>query len=137
MDAPAQPPTLAGRHVRLRPIYPGDYDYLYALMTDDELCWRYRYRGKTPSPEQFEQQLWQSVAAQFVIEHVGDGQRIGHATSYNANERAGFAHIAVLFDPAVSRTEFAKWSVPTSRRSPAPAPTRQPATTAPCMAPRS
>src|SRR5436190_18418531 len=86
MDAPAQRPILTGRHVRRRPIFHGDYDYLYALTTDEELCGRIRYRGKTPSPEQFEHQLWHNVAAQFVIELVSDGRRIGHVTAFDANE---------------------------------------------------
>jgi RimJ/RimL family protein N-acetyltransferase len=103
----AHGPTLTGRHIRLRPIFPSDYEYLYALATHEQLGWRWRYRGTTPSPESFQQILWHNTLAQFVIEHVEDNRRIGHVSSFDANERAGFCHIGVLFDPGVARSGWA------------------------------
>ena len=97
-------PTLTGRHVRLRAVFPSDYEYLYALANDDELAWRWRYRGASVSPELFQQHLWHNVISQFVVETVESSQRIGHVQAFDASERNGFCHFAVLLDPAVSRS---------------------------------
>lgn len=100
MDAP----RLTGRHVRLRTVFPSDYEYLYALATDEELGWRWRYRGASPSPELFQQQLWNGVLAQFVVEHVETKQRVGFVQAFDASERNGHVHFAVMTDPAVKRS---------------------------------
>jgi RimJ/RimL family protein N-acetyltransferase len=100
-------PLLTGRHVRLRPIMPGDYEYLYLLTTHEKLGWRWRYRGSTPSPELFQQQLWQGVAAQFVVEHLGDQKPIGFVQAFDPNDRNGHCHFAIVLDPALERTGWA------------------------------
>jgi RimJ/RimL family protein N-acetyltransferase/acyl carrier protein len=100
-------PLLTGRHVRLRPIMPADYEYLYVLTTHEKLGWRWRYRGATPSPELFQQQLWQGVAAQFVIEHVGDQKPIGFVQAFDPSDRNGHCHFAIVLDPALERTGWA------------------------------
>lgn len=97
----ATPPPLTGRRTRLRPVFPADYEYLYALSTSERTAHRWRYRGMTPNPEGFTQTLWGGVLAQFLIERRSTGERVGHVTSYDANERNGFCHIAMLTDPAV------------------------------------
>jgi RimJ/RimL family protein N-acetyltransferase len=103
-DAPT--PTLTGRHVRLRPVFPGDYEYLYALATHELTGWRWRYRGTSPSPELFQQQLWQNCVAQFIVEHIADGQRVGHVQAFDANDRNGYCHFGVLLDPALERSAW-------------------------------
>jgi RimJ/RimL family protein N-acetyltransferase len=100
----AQGPTLTGRHVRLRAIYPNDYEYLYALASHEKIGWRWRYRGTSPSPEQFQQQLWQTTVAQFIVERTTDNQRVGFVQAFDASERNGYCHFAILLDPGLERS---------------------------------
>lgn len=102
---------LVGRRVRLRPVQPSDYEYLYALATDDEVSHRWRFRGTTPSPDAFVQLLWQHSVVQFVVEHKESGRRIGHLSAFNADDRNGWCHIGVVIDPALSRTGWALESI--------------------------
>jgi RimJ/RimL family protein N-acetyltransferase len=97
-------PPLAGRHVRLRPITPADYDYLYELETNELLTWRWRHRATTPRPEHFVDMLWQSILAQFVIEHRETKQRLGRVLAYEANDRNGWCHFAIVADPSLNRS---------------------------------
>jgi RimJ/RimL family protein N-acetyltransferase len=98
---------MTGRHVRLRAVFPSDYEYLYALATHEKLGWRWRYRGTTPNPEVFQQNLWQTTVVQFVVERIEDGRSIGHVQAFDADDRNGFCHIGILLDPAVERSGWA------------------------------
>jgi RimJ/RimL family protein N-acetyltransferase len=102
--ATSRQPPLTGRRVRLRSIFPSDYDYLYALATSEDMGYRWRFRGMSPSPEAFPQGLWHQVLAQFIIERVENGQRLGLVVAFDANERNGWCHIAMLLDPNVAGT---------------------------------
>ncbi|MGQ0826605.1 MAG: GNAT family N-acetyltransferase [Actinomycetota bacterium] len=98
---------LIGRRVRLRPVYPTDYEYLYMLATHEAVNHRWRFRGTLPSPEAFSQLLWQNTLVQFIVEHKESEQRIGHMSAFNANERSGWCHIGVVLDPALSHMGWA------------------------------
>lgn len=62
---------------------------------------RYRYRGATPGPRQFEADLWAGVLAQFAICRLDDPTPIGLVTAYNASLNDGHAHVAVCLDASV------------------------------------
>ena len=78
---------------------PRDYPALYRMACDPARCFRWRFRGATPSPKEFEIALWEGVLAQFVIESTGDGRLLGLVVAYGANLRNGHAHIAIALDP--------------------------------------
>jgi RimJ/RimL family protein N-acetyltransferase len=99
-EVPA-PPVLSSRRVRLRPVTPNDYAYLYTLLTDDEIAYRWRYRGATPSPDALAQSLWQGTLAHFVIERRATNQMIGYASAFDANERNGWCHLGLVLDPGL------------------------------------
>lgn len=91
------PPRMRSGRVRLRAIAPRDYPFLYHLATAEEVAYRWRYRGATPSPEEFQQQLWRNVLAQFVVEGVGPqgGWRpIGHVAAFDPSHRDRWVHLA-------------------------------------------
>ncbi len=96
-------PTLTGRRTTLRPVDESDYDFLYALGCDEELGFRWRHRGETPSPDAFHQGLWTGILAQFVICANADSQRVGHVFVYNANFRFQTAFIAMAVKPSLVR----------------------------------
>lgn len=113
-ELPGAPPApegsgapMTGRRVRLRPVFAEDYDYLYALVTAEEVAHRWRFRGVTPSPESFPQLLWHQVLAQFVIERNANRQRLGLVSAFDADTRNGFCHIAMLLAPDLRGTGWA------------------------------
>lgn len=92
----ARPPVLYGRRVALRPVVPADYEFLFTLSTSPEITYRWRTRGHTPSPENFQSMLWDGVLCQFIIERATDGEPLGLITAYNADFRNQTAYLAVL-----------------------------------------
>ena len=84
-------PSLASRTVRLRAVRSGDHDWLYELLAVDSGS-RWRYRGRTPSPAEFHQDLWHGVHSQFVVLDRAD-RPVGLVGSYNVNSVAGHCHV--------------------------------------------
>ena len=62
---------------------------------------RWRYRGATPSPEEFHRNLWQSVLAQFIVQENISDHPIGQVVAFDASHRDGWVHIAALSDPGL------------------------------------
>lgn len=93
-----RPAPLAGRRVRLRPVGPDDYSYLFGLSLDERISFRWRPRGTTPSYEAFVAGLFQGILAQFVIEGP-NGQRLGLISAYNADLKNGVTYLAIVMDP--------------------------------------
>lgn len=93
----ATPPEirLVGRSVALRPLGPGDYEFLRNAEVSEELGPRWRFRGATPSPEMYAQSLWQGVTAQFVIVEAGSPRPIGLVSLYNVEHAQETAYFAV------------------------------------------
>lgn len=89
---------LHGRHTRLRPLLPADYDFIYRLSMQGESLWRWRYRGATPSPQLFQSSLWEGVLAQFVVEDRRQ-RSIGLVSLYNADMVSGHAYVGILIEP--------------------------------------
>jgi RimJ/RimL family protein N-acetyltransferase len=96
-DAQATLDPTAGRRgdkVHLRTIRPGDLQALYQVELDG-LGPRWRFKGATPSFEQFSQALWTGVLAQYLVADNTDNRIIGMVTAYNANHRDRWAYLAV------------------------------------------
>jgi RimJ/RimL family protein N-acetyltransferase len=90
--------------VRLRPVLPSDHEFLYALAIHPEMTFRWRYRGAAVSYETFLQHLWGGTLVHFVVERKDGGQRIGYVQAFDAAERHGWAHFAVMLDPSLQRS---------------------------------
>jgi RimJ/RimL family protein N-acetyltransferase/acyl carrier protein len=103
---PAEPAPgevlMATRRVRLRPVVPPDYEWLYELTTSQEHLVRWRDRGHTYRIEEWIDRLWSGVAAQFVAESVETGRPIGLVTIYHHDARNRHARIAAIFDERTS-----------------------------------
>lgn len=97
------PPTV-GRRVQIRPVYPSDHEYVYALANTPEIAPRWRYRGETPSFETFVRELWQGTLAHFIIERKVNGQALGYVQAFDASERNGWCYFAVMVDPTLFRS---------------------------------
>jgi RimJ/RimL family protein N-acetyltransferase len=81
--------------VYLRTLTPKDYPHLQFAETSTELAPRWRFRGSTPSPEQWAQATLPNVLAQFlVVERHGD-KPIGTVAVFDQNFQDGHAHLAV------------------------------------------
>jgi RimJ/RimL family protein N-acetyltransferase len=86
--------SLETNAVRLRVIRDSDVPALYQSATDPRWSHRWRYRGATPSIQDFVDQLGQGVLAQFIVERKEDGSPAGLVTSYNARLDIGSCYIA-------------------------------------------
>lgn len=98
MAESAGAPVLTGKYVSLRPIFASDYEFLYDLLLGEENGYRYRFRGATPSPEQFVQHLWQAVLAQYVVVDT-TGEPVGLVSSYGYDANAAYVRLAVALAP--------------------------------------
>jgi hypothetical protein len=87
--------------VRLRTIRDEDFPFLYGLMTSPHSGGRVRFAGATPSPDAVASSLWDSVLAQFVVEGIASGQRLGVVAITSANFRDGYAYLSALGSPGV------------------------------------
>jgi hypothetical protein len=92
-------PALTGGQVALRPITPADYGPLQTLELSSDLSLRWRFRGSTPSPEQWAHALWNNVLAQYLVAH--NDQPVGLVVAYRAHFQDGYAFVAATrFGPA-------------------------------------
>jgi len=102
-DLPAEgegSPRLATRRVALRTIGPSDLPFLYAVATDPATSYRWRYRGATPSPEQFAAELWHGVLCQYLVVHTEGGRPVGLVSAYQADLANRTCYVALLGDKA-------------------------------------
>ncbi len=90
--------ALSSRAVQLRPLLPSDGEWCYALMCGPA-GERWRYRGRTPSPEVVAADLWRGVFAQFVVMDRASGERAGLVGFYNVALDAGRAYAYALAEP--------------------------------------
>jgi RimJ/RimL family protein N-acetyltransferase len=108
----ASAPPLTGRRVRLRAVVPDDHEYLYRLANHPDVQENWRYRGPSPSPWQFAQDLWEGTLTHFVAERKVNGQRFGYVQAFDASPRNGWVHAALMLDPMLARSAWAFESVP-------------------------
>lgn len=89
-------PVFRTKHVAIRPIVQEDISWLHQSAMSPEFGFRWRYRGHTPSPEQFVANLWEGVLAQFVVVSRGlPGSPVGLVVLYEANTRHGHCKLGV------------------------------------------
>jgi len=94
-------PSLIGRHVYLRAVTPQDFGFLHATETSGELGPRWRFRGATPSPEQWSHSTWGNVLAQFLVATTKDNSPVGMVAVHQANFQDGHAQLsAARFKPS-------------------------------------
>ena len=86
------------RHAALRPVLSSDLDWLYALSVAGENADRWRYRGRTPSPSQFGNDLWTGVLCQFVVCRR-DARPVGLVGLVNPDLSAAHAELFALSQP--------------------------------------
>lgn len=95
------PPSLQGRDVFLRPVVPEDYRFLHSVELGSELGPRWRFRGATPSPEQWGQVTWSSTLAQFLVVGRQSTKPLGIAAAHQANFQDGYAYMSAAgFEPS-------------------------------------
>lgn len=98
--------VLEGTYARLRPVNQADYGYLYDLSLMPENSARWRYRGTSPSPEQFVSDLWNGTLSQFLIELREPRTPVGLTVAYNADLANGTLYLGVLIDPAFHKKSW-------------------------------
>lgn len=102
-DEPKDVPLLS-RNTRLRPVRLSDYESLFELVSHTEATNRWRFRGATPSPEDFREMLWRGVLTQFVICRKTSETPIGLITAFDVDYTNNVVHLALLLDRTVRRT---------------------------------
>ncbi len=86
--------SLATADVALRPLDPGDVPALYRASLDPAESYRWRFRGATPSLQQFNDALYQGTLAQFAVTDRPTGSLHGLVVVYNAMHEGGWAYVA-------------------------------------------
>lgn len=89
---------LMSRSVQLRPLLRSDQTWCYLLMCGPA-GERFRYRGRTPSPEVVEADLWRNVHTQFVVTDRSSGRPVGLVGFYNAALEASRCHAFAVGEP--------------------------------------
>ena len=94
-------PPLRGKSVYLRPVTPEDYQSLLRVELSEQLGPRWRFRGSTPSPEQWSQATWSGTLAQFLAVARPSDRPLGIVAVHQANFQDGFAYMsAARFEPS-------------------------------------
>ena len=86
--------SLRSRGAQLRPVRVSDSGWLYELLVSERGS-RWRYRGRTPSPTEFEGDLWRAVYSQWVVEDT-DSQPVGLVGLYNHMPAVAAAHLFAI-----------------------------------------
>jgi hypothetical protein len=71
-----------------------DYPALQRVELGPDLIQRWRYRGSTPSPEQWAQTLWNTVLAQFLVVSADSEEPLGIVVLYRPAFQHGWAYVA-------------------------------------------
>lgn len=100
----AASPSRVGTHVCLRPIAPGDLEFLYDISVAEENSFRWRFRGAVPERADFVKRLSSGVLVQFLVERRATKDRIGLVSAYGANLRDGWTYVAALSAPGYRRS---------------------------------
>lgn len=93
----------SGARVRLRPLRPSDTPSIYTASLDPATSHRWRLRGRTISPDEFERTLHEGVLCQFaVVDH--DDVMQGLVVAYSPDLAAGHTYFAFLRTERQRRT---------------------------------
>ncbi len=99
-------PSLETRRLQLRILQSDDHAPLYRLSADPAVTFQWRFRGTTPSFDDFLKQLYPGVLCQFVVSPLGSREVFGLVVAYNADFRHRFCHAAVVMHPRLHRRGF-------------------------------
>lgn len=88
------PAVLRAPGCYLRPVTPDDYPVLYAAAVDPIDGYRWRFRGATPAPSEFEHLLFHEAIAQFVVCDAEDDSAHGLVVAYGYHAGDGHANVA-------------------------------------------
>lgn len=94
--------ALTGRWVSLRVVTPDDYPLLFHMATSAPTIQRWRFRGATPSFDDFVVHLWDRVLSQFVVVSKASGEVLSLVVAYGADHKNGTAYLGVLRNLASS-----------------------------------
>lgn len=89
-------PVVEGPRTRLKLIEGSDIEFLYRLALDPARSYMWRFRGATPSPEQFHRELYNGVLAQFIVQHRERYDPLAHVVAYNASFENGTCYIGAV-----------------------------------------
>ncbi len=90
---------LSTPNLRLFPLHPDDYRFLYWLATCEPNTFRWRYRGQLPPYEVFVEQLQADVAVQFLARDAISGDPVGLAVAYGLDLRNRHCYLGALVHP--------------------------------------
>jgi hypothetical protein len=85
---------LQGQCVELRPLMMQDYDAVHAMEVGPYLNPRWKFRGTTPNPDQWQRHLWENVLVQYLVCSPNRADPIGLVMAYKANFQDEHAYIA-------------------------------------------
>lgn len=80
--------------VRLRPVLPRDIELMYTAATSPERGQRWRFRGETPSYDQFQAQMWNNQRCHFIAE-VGE-RPFAYFAGYDLSLKSRHCYLAIL-----------------------------------------
>ena len=95
----ASDPVVHGNHVVLRPIVPSDYLRLFAIATDPRVSYRWRFRGASPSFEEFVGSLTDRTLVHYVVVSKHNEEIVGLVTAYASSQRDRYCYLGVLGSP--------------------------------------
>lgn len=99
MADPPRPVSLSTPNLRLFPVHPDDYRFLYWLATCEPNTFRWRYRGQLPPYEVFVEQIHADVATQFLARDAVSGEPVGLAVAYGLDLRNRHCYLGALVAP--------------------------------------
>lgn len=102
--AVAQAPDLSALRrknggTRIRPASTDDVPFLWRLFGDDEISYRWIFRGRMPTLETVKNNLNRPDIIPHIAESVEDGHPIGYIVAYDINYSNGHTHLGAVFDP--------------------------------------
>lgn len=104
------PPPLEGRDVLLRPVEPADATSMRLVELSIELGPRWRFRGATPSPEEWTQSM-SGTLAQFVVVEKASGNVIGIVQIHGASFQDGYAELSAAKIGGLDRSPLLMFGV--------------------------
>ncbi|GHF66564.1 RimJ/RimL family protein N-acetyltransferase [Amycolatopsis bartoniae] len=83
---------------RIRPAGNDDVPFLWQLFGDDEISYRWIFRGRTPTLETVRTNLNRPNIIPYIAEDVTTGEPFGYLVAYDINYSNGHTHLGVVID---------------------------------------
>lgn len=97
-------PGLRTPSTYLTPILPVHHDFLYSVVADPMVSWRWRYRGAVPPREQVLAQFSTNALVQMLVVDSATDQMAGFVTLYDYNPRSSTVYCAAAAHPRFHRS---------------------------------